>query len=148
MASILKKAYPTAVEETPVEKLSPVSEKFGDAENVALSKEAERKIIMKTDLHVLPILFLLFLVSFVDRTNIGNAKILGLTDELHMVGNQYNIAILVFNVPFVLLDVPSNLLLRRWKPNRMLSIMMFCWGRLSCFLAFKDAQVGICIACY
>ena len=134
MASILSKAYPTAAEETPVEKitvekLSPVNESFNDAETATITKEVERKIIMKTDLHVLPILFLLFLVSFVDRTNIGNAKIEGLTDDLHMTGNQYNIAVLVFNIPYVLLDIPSNMLLRKWKPNVMLSTMMFCWGK-------------------
>ncbi|MCJ1334618.1 hypothetical protein MMC10_011330 [Thelotrema lepadinum] len=128
MTAMFSKAYPTAVEATPIEKLSPISETFDDAESITITKEAERKIIMKTDLHVLPILFLLFLVSFVDRTNIGNAKIEGLTTDLHMVGNQYNIAVFVFNIPYVLLDIPSNMLLRRWKPNIMLSGMMFCWG--------------------
>ena len=129
MASILTKAYPTAVEETPIEKLAPASKASNSSENVAVTKELERKIIMKTDLHVLPILFLLFLVSFIDRTNIGNAKIAGLTDDLHMVGNQYNIAVFVFNIPYTLLDIPSNLLLRKSRPNIMLGGMMFCWGK-------------------
>ena len=138
MTAMFSKAYPTAVEATPIEKLSPISETFDDAESITITKEAERKIIMKTDLHVLPILFLLFLVSFVDRTNIGNAKIEGLTTDLHMVGNQYNIAVFVFNIPYVLLDIPSNMLLRRWKPNIMLSGMMFCWGKSPCIaLRFK-----------
>ncbi|KAI4142727.1 MAG: hypothetical protein LQ340_007249, partial [Diploschistes diacapsis] len=117
MASTLSKAYPTAVEETTVQEklyLSDGSISSRDGRNsVPIAKEMERKIIMKTDLHVLPILFLLFLVSFVDRTNIGNAKIEGLTTGLHMVGDQYSIAVFVFNIPYVLLDIPSNLLLRR-----------------------------------
>ena len=147
MTTILSKAYPTAVETTPAEKLSPISETFDDVESTAITKEVERKIIMKTDLHVLPILFLLFLVSFVDRTNIGNAKILGLTTDLHMVGNQYNIAVFVFNIPYVLLDIPSNMLLRRWKPNYMLSGMMFCWGKLPCSapLLLKDCWFYDCL---
>ena len=131
MAAVLSKAYPTAVEETMQEKIYLSDESISSqGRSVPITKEAERKIIMKTDLHVLPILFLLFLVSFVDRTNIGNAKIMGLTDGLHMTGNQYNIAVFVFNIPYVLLDIPSNMLLRKVRPNYMLSAMMFCWGKI------------------
>lgn len=141
MASTLSKAYPTAVEETTVQEklyLSDGSISSRDGRNsVPIAKEMERKIIMKTDLHVLPILFLLFLVSFVDRTNIGNAKIEGLTTGLHMVGDQYSIAVFVFNIPYVLLDIPSNLLLRRVRPNVMLGTMMFCWGKSSLHLCVR-----------
>ena len=135
MASLLSKAYPTAVEPTLSEKeiyirdASLSSQSAGQSSYpITITKSLERRIIMKTDLHVMPILFLLFLVSFVDRTNIGNAKIQGMTDGLHMTGNQYNIAVFVFNIPYVLLDIPSNMLLRKVRPNRMLSTMMFCWG--------------------
>ena len=138
MTSILAKAYPTAVEPTPPEKLGPLSiekqlsptdDSFDFGERVVVSKEMERKILMKTDIRVIPILFLLFLVSFIDRSNIGNAKILGLTDGLHMTGNQYNIAVLVFNITYILFDIPSNLLLRKSRPNVMMSLMMFSWGK-------------------
>ena len=99
MTAIFNKAYPTAVEPTYEEKIY-LDDEYSDGQSgraVPITKEVERKIIMKTDLHVLPILFVLFLVSFVDRTNIGNAKIQGLTDGLHLTGNQYNIAVFVFS---------------------------------------------------
>ena len=142
---MFSKVYPTAVEVTPNEKLaeaSPVVVALNHGENLTPLKEMERRIIIKTDLHVLPILFLLFLVSFIDRTNIGNAKIEGLTTDLQMTGNQYNIAVLVFNIPYVLLDVPSNLLLRRSRPNRMISGMMFGWGKLVFSLSARDRHIS------
>jgi hypothetical protein len=53
-------------------------------------------------------LTVLFLLAFLDRTNIGNAKIQGMTAELKMGGHDYNIALFVFFIP-----VGSNSLLYR-----------------------------------
>jgi hypothetical protein len=44
-------------------------------------------------------LTVLFLLAFLDRTNIGNAKIQGMTAELKMGGHDYNIALFVFFIP-------------------------------------------------
>jgi hypothetical protein len=52
--------------------------------------KAEKKILRKMDLRLIPMLALLYLLSFLDRGNIGNAKIEGLTEDLNMTGAQYN----------------------------------------------------------
>lgn len=82
------------------------------------------------DLHVVPILFLLFLLAFLDRTNIGNAKIQGLQADLKMdpKSNKYNIALLVFFVPYILFEVPSNIIIKRIAPSTWLSGIMILWG--------------------
>lgn len=49
-----------------------------------------KKVLLKMDLHLIPMLALLYLLSFLDRGNIGNAKIEGLVETLHMTGPQYN----------------------------------------------------------
>lgn len=49
-----------------------------------------KKVLLKMDLHLIPMLALLYLLSFLDRGNIGNARIEGLVDSLHMTGPQYN----------------------------------------------------------
>jgi hypothetical protein len=48
----------------------------------------EKKILRKMDLRLIPMLALLYLLSFLDRGNIGNAKIEGLVEDLHMTGPQ------------------------------------------------------------
>lgn len=59
-------------------------------------KAAERRLIWKLDLLILPILFVFYMMSYLDRVNIGNASIQGMTTELALnVGNRYNIALLV-----------------------------------------------------
>ncbi|KAL9575916.1 MAG: hypothetical protein Q9212_007565, partial [Teloschistes hypoglaucus] len=45
---------------------------------------SEKHLLLKLDLHILPILFLLFLISFVDRSNLANARIQGLEKSLHI----------------------------------------------------------------
>jgi hypothetical protein len=56
----------------------------------------EKALIRKVDLHVVPPFFVLFVIVFLDRVNIGNARIQGLEKELNMKGNDYNIALLTF----------------------------------------------------
>ncbi|KAK4139675.1 uncharacterized protein C8A04DRAFT_32799, partial [Dichotomopilus funicola] len=55
-----------------------------------------RRILWKTDTRILPILSLLFLCSFLDRTNVGNARIIGLEDDLKISNLQYNQGLAVF----------------------------------------------------
>lgn len=89
---------------------------------------ALRKLTRKCDLHVVPPLFVLFLLAFLDRTNIGNAKIQGLEDGLNLSGPQYNIALFVFFIPYILFEVPSNILLKKIAPSTWLSSIMFFLG--------------------
>jgi hypothetical protein len=53
-------------------------------------------------------LAVLYLISHIDRANIGNAKIEGLLDDLGLDGIQYNIALSIFFIPYVLLGVYSH----------------------------------------
>ena len=93
---------------------------------------AQKKLVRKCDWHVLPMISLLYLFAFIDRINIGNARIQGLEDDLQMTGNNYNVALLVFFVPYILLEVPSNILIKRIAPSTWLSFIMLCWGMYYC----------------
>ncbi|KAJ3848506.1 major facilitator superfamily domain-containing protein [Lentinula lateritia] len=57
-----------------------------------LSEDNERKLWRKIDLRLMPILCVMYLMSFMDR---GNAKLQGLTTQLNLTGNQYNIALVL-----------------------------------------------------
>jgi hypothetical protein len=59
-------------------------------------KAAERRLLWKLDLLILPIIFLFYMLSYLDRVNIGSARIQGMDSDLGMnVDNRYNIALLV-----------------------------------------------------
>ncbi|BCS21672.1 uncharacterized protein APUU_22104S [Aspergillus puulaauensis] len=61
----------------------------GDAAT-AFSPAMQKRVLRKMDLRLIPMLALLYLLAFLDRGNIGNAKIEGMLDDLHMTGPQYN----------------------------------------------------------
>ena len=67
--------------------------------------EAERRLVWKCDLHILPVLFVMYTFAFLDRINIGNAKIQGLMKDLRMDGHAYNVALLIFFIPYIMLEV-------------------------------------------
>jgi MFS family permease len=59
---------------------------------------------------------------------VGNANIQGLQQDLGMHGNQYNIALLIFFVPYIIFEIPSNIFIRKLKPSIWLSLIMFISG--------------------
>lgn len=57
---------------------------------------AEKKLMRKVDLFILPMMFLFYMLSYLDRVNIANARIQGMDKELGLdEGNRYNTAVLV-----------------------------------------------------
>ena len=51
-----------------------------------------------------------------------------MTQDLKMVGNDYNKALMIFFVPYILFEVPSNILIKRIAPSTWISALMTCWG--------------------
>ncbi|KAL8808381.1 MAG: hypothetical protein Q9182_000201 [Xanthomendoza sp. 2 TL-2023] len=91
----------------------------------------ERRLLAKIDLRVIPVLSVLYLLAFLDRTNIANASIYGLKEELGLdspQNTQYNTALTIFFVSYIAFEIPSNLLLKRLKPHVWLSACMFLFG--------------------
>ncbi|KAJ4248774.1 hypothetical protein NW762_012612 [Fusarium torreyae] len=94
----------------------------------AVVTEAERnRILRRIDLRVVPILTVLYLLSFLDRGSIGNANILGLSEDLGLHPSQYNWCLTVFFFPYSFLEPICNLLLVRFKPSRWLPSIMVLW---------------------
>lgn len=82
----------------------------------------------KIDLRVVPVLSVLYLLAFLDRTNVANAAVFGLAEDLKLVGHQYQTALMIFFIPYVIFEIPSNIILKRLKPHVWLSLCMFSFG--------------------
>ncbi|OJA20079.1 hypothetical protein AZE42_02473 [Rhizopogon vesiculosus] len=76
------------------------------------------RILRKLDWHLLPFVSLLYLLSFLDRANIGNAKVAGMSVDLDLIGYRYNIAAAVFFILYSFAEVPSNIALKLFRPSR------------------------------
>ncbi|KAM0277374.1 hypothetical protein ACHAO9_012576 [Fusarium lateritium] len=87
-----------------------------------------KKIVRKIDWYLLPPLTLLYILSFIDRSNIGNAKVAGMNDDLGLTGPQYNMALTVFFFPYAIFEVPSNIVLKMVRPSRWMCLLVISWG--------------------
>lgn len=63
----------------------------GSESNLGFDKSMTAKLVRKIDWHIVPFLALLYLLSYLDRTNIGNARLGGLEEDLGMSGLDYNV---------------------------------------------------------
>lgn len=88
----------------------------------------ERKLMTKIDLRIIPVLSVLYLMAFLDRTNIANAAVFNLREDLSLTGLQYNTALVIFFPPYIIFEIPSNILLKKLNPNVWLSVCMFGFG--------------------
>jgi len=76
---------------------------------------------------LIPWLCLLYLASFLDRTNIGNAKLDGLQEDLRMTNSQYNLTLTVFFISYSVFEPLTNVLLKRLRPSVFIPIIMSLW---------------------
>lgn len=84
---------------------------------------------VQVDYRLFPCVWLMYFMNYLDRTNIGNAKVAGLMDDLNMTDNQYSIALLIFFVGYLLGEVPSNMILSRLRPSIYLPSIVLLWVR-------------------
>ncbi|OTA00194.1 hypothetical protein A9Z42_0058270 [Trichoderma parareesei] len=86
---------------------------FSDAEN---DPRAESRLVRKLDLIIFPTFFVIYMMSFLDRINISNARIQGMVEDLDLTGNKFNIALFTYYISYILLEVPSNMVIKRFSP--------------------------------
>ncbi|KXS94702.1 hypothetical protein AC578_10356 [Pseudocercospora eumusae] len=116
------------MEKSETKKIEEAREEISSFQTHEDDAKTRRHLLRKIDLHVLLPLWILLFLSFLDRINLGNVAVLGIMDDLHLTGNAFNIALQVFFIPFVLLEVPSNIVLRKVRPSVWLCSLCFLWG--------------------
>ncbi|BBN18170.1 MFS transporter, ACS family, DAL5 transporter family protein [Marchantia polymorpha subsp. ruderalis] len=110
---------------------------------VPFDEAAERALIRRIDLRIIPYLSFLYLLSFLDRVNIGNAKIAGLVTDLHMTDQQYLWTLTIFFFPYAFFEVPSNILLKRLRPSVWIPTIMMAWGTVMTLMGLVKNFEGL-----
>ncbi|EAS28559.3 MFS transporter [Coccidioides immitis RS] len=110
-----------------------------------LDPEKEKALIRKIDLHIVPFLVVLYLFSFLDRVNIGNARLYGLEEDLGLHGDQFQIAVSILFVPYCLLEVPSNLVLRKLTASRYIAFITGAWGIIATLTGITQNFAGLIV---
>ncbi|KFY04914.1 hypothetical protein O988_00414 [Pseudogymnoascus sp. VKM F-3808] len=105
-----------------------------------------KRILRKVDLRLLPCLTLLYLLSFLDRGNMGNARTLGMQDDLGLSGTQWNICLTIFFFPYCAFEIPSNVVLKLLPANLWLSILVVSWGTCMTLMSLVTNYRGLLAA--
>lgn len=93
--------------------------------------------LRRVDLWILPILGNLYTVSVIDRSNLGFARVAGMSHDLNLSAGSRNIVILcAFFIPFILLSLPSNIFLRKLGTPNWLAFCVVSWGLVQLGMAF------------
>ncbi|KAF8323874.1 MFS general substrate transporter [Clavulina sp. PMI_390] len=124
--SVTKKEFDNS--ETPSEVFTPPSD------NAALGS-ARRKF----DFIILPVVCLFFLLAFLDRSNVGNAKTLGMQKDLKLTSNQFSLALTATFIPYILIEIPSTIVINKVGPHRLLPLLVTCWGLVTTFHGFVNS---------
>ncbi|CAL3969475.1 unnamed protein product [Diplocarpon coronariae] len=91
----------------------------------------EGKLVRKLDFFILTFCCLMYFTNYLDRSNLANAYVSGMKEELNFKGSQYNLINTVFTVGYIVGQIPSNLALYHLKPRIFFPSMMIIWGSLT-----------------
>jgi MFS family permease len=78
--------------------------------------------------------------------NIGNARILGMEEDLGLTHNQYNLALTVFFFTYSAFELPCNIILKKLRPSIWFSSIMVAWGIVTLCIGFVQNYKGLLIA--
>ena len=124
----------------------------------------EKKLVRKLDMHIVPVVMLLYLLSFLDRqvinehrrdifstnvylrVNIGNARLYNLEEDLGLHGSQYQTAVSILFVTYILSELPSNLILKKYvRPSRWIAFITTSWGIIATLTGVVQNYAGLIV---
>ncbi|KAL7275358.1 hypothetical protein RUND412_001694 [Rhizina undulata] len=106
-------------------------------------QEMMKTVLWKVDVHLLPVLIAMYLLNFLDRTNLAQARLGTLEKDLGMTGTNFNTATSILFAGYILMQLPSNLLLTRVRPSLYLGSVMAVWGAISAAQASSRSFAGL-----
>lgn len=111
----------------------------------------EKALVRKQDRRIIPLAAGIYLLCYLDRSNIGNAKVLNhttghdLLTETNMSNYDFTIALMVFLIAYALFEVPSNYFLKKMKPSRWIAFLMFSWGTITICLGAAHSYAVVTV---
>ncbi|KAF5312730.1 hypothetical protein D9619_003612 [Psilocybe cf. subviscida] len=131
-----------------VEKSSSIEKDIASASEIEATFDPifVRRTIRKVDFRMLPLLGLVYAVALIDRINLASARTAGMGVDLKLdIGERYSIASMIYFVPYILLQIPSNLILRYLGSRQLLTITVVGWGAAQTGMAFVPTWGVLCL---
>ncbi|KAH8906325.1 major facilitator superfamily transporter allantoate [Coniochaeta sp. PMI_546] len=103
-------------------------------ETILLTPQDEKRLLRKIDLHILPMLCLVYGLNYLDKTSISYASIMGFKDDTHLKGQEYSWVASMFYFGYLAFEWPTNRLLQRLPLAKWSAFNVIMWGLVLCCL--------------
>src|SRR4029077_20653062 len=120
----------------------PSSSKNATAASSWMSALALRR---KVAWRVLPLVFLLYIVAYLDRANAGFAK-LAMADDLKFSDEVFGLGFGIFFIGYLILEIPGALIVERWSARKWFARILISWGFCSALTAFVHTPIQFYVA--
>jgi sugar phosphate permease len=142
---MIKHANPTGDQQSGNGTNSIHLESFPQSNQVHLTTEQSRNLYSKITWRLIPLMFICYIIAYVDRINVGFAKlqlqeVLGVDDRVF--GSVYGLGAGLFFIGYFLFEVPSNLILQRVGARIWIARIMIVWGIISASMIFIGSKTG------
>ncbi|KAJ6491841.1 major facilitator superfamily domain-containing protein [Mycena vitilis] len=137
LPQVLTYAMNSSLDHDSVEKKQESFVDLPQFESVEDKARYERRTMRSVDLHIIPIVSLLYSFALVDRINLGSARTAGMGPALHLeIGARFSIATVMYFIPYILLQIPGNLVVRKFGPRNYLAFCAIGWGAVQLGMGF------------
>jgi len=109
-----------------------------------MQKLNEEIVVRKIFWRLIPLLMVLYIISYIDRINVGFAA-LTMNADIGLSAYAYGLGAGIFFIGYCLFEVPSNLFLMRFGARRWIARILFTWGILSCAMALVQGQTSFLV---
>lgn len=96
----------------------------------------ESKLLMKLDLFFVPIIMVVYLSCFLDRSNIGNVKVAGMPEDIHATTEEISTAVSIFYATYVIVEAPWAIALKKITPRILMTGLCVIWSLTTIFSGF------------
>src|SRR3954453_18836213 len=100
----------------------------------AADDDLPRRVRRKVARRISPLLFLLYIISYLDRANAGFAK-LQMEDRLGFPAEVFGLGLGLFYVGYFLLEIPGALIVEHWSARKWFTRILVTWGACSMAMA-------------
>lgn len=119
------------------------TEEHGAIQDVTIDPKEETKLLARLDLFLMPIIMLVYLSCFLDRSNIGNLRVAGMPEDIGANTQEFSTAISIFYATYVVSETPWAILLKKLTPRVMMTGLAIVWSLVTIFSGLVQNIAGL-----
>ncbi|KAF7557915.1 hypothetical protein G7Z17_g231 [Cylindrodendrum hubeiense] len=137
------KSEPQVFQDEHPEKQVPIVDKVDYSGAHEKTDPKEIALVKKLDRWIMPMLWSMYWLNYLDRNAIALARLNDLEKDLNLTGSQYQTCVSILFVGYILGQIPSNMFLTRTRPSRYMGGMMMLWAVVSALTAVSKNFTGL-----